>query len=85
VISRLDSSVIVGLADLELYDGFVVAASEMTRDGELLRDRVVAAPPVSKVAGYYWQHISYVVIWFLFAVTTIYLMIYQRRSDKVQQ
>lgn len=78
VISRLDSSVIVGLTDLDLYDGFVVAKSETTRSGDLIRDRVVAAPPVSKVAGYYWQHISYVAIWWLMAAIVLYLPFYRR-------
>jgi len=78
VISRLDSSVIVGLTDLELYDGFIVAKSEKTGAGELIRDRVVAAPPVSKVAGYYWQHISYVAIWWLMAAIVLYLPFYRR-------
>ena len=78
VISRLDSSVIVGLTDLELYDGFVVAKSEKTGAGDLIRDRVVAAPPVSKVAGYYWQHISYVAIWWLMAAIVLYLPFYRR-------
>ena len=78
VISRLDSSVIVSLTDLELYDGFVVAKSEKTNTGELIRDRVVAAPPVSKIAGYYWQHISYVAIWWLMAAIVLYLPFYRR-------
>jgi cytochrome oxidase assembly protein ShyY1 len=78
VISRLDSSVIVGLTDLELYDGFIVAKSEKTRSGDLIRDRVVADPPVSKVAGYYWQHISYVAIWWLMAAIVLYLPFYRR-------
>ena len=78
VISRLDSSVIVGLTDLDLYDGFVVAKSEKTSAGELIRERVVAAPPVSKVAGYYWQHISYVAIWWLMAAIVLYLPFYRR-------
>jgi len=79
VISRLDSSVIVGIADLELYDGFIAAKSEATREGKLLRDRVIAAAPVSKVAGYYWQHISYVAIWWLMAAIVLYLPFYRRR------
>lgn len=79
VISRLDSSVIISQTDLELYDGFVVAKSEITRSGELLRERVIASQPVSKVAGYYWQHISYVVIWWLMAALVLYLPIYRRR------
>ncbi len=78
VISRLDSSVIVGLTNLDLYDGFIVAKSEATRSGELIRDRVVADPPVSKVAGYYWQHISYVAIWWLIAAIVLYLPFYRR-------
>jgi cytochrome oxidase assembly protein ShyY1 len=82
VISRLDSSVIVGLSDLALYDGFIVAKSERTRDAELLRNRVVALPPVSRVAGYYWQHISYVAIWWLMAAIVIYLPFYRRKSEK---
>ena len=80
VISRLDSSVIVGLAELDLYDGFLVAKSEKVRDGELIRDRVIAAAPVSKVAGYYWQHISYVAIWWLMAAIVLYLPFYRRRE-----
>ena len=78
VISRLDSSVIVGQADLQLYDGFIVAQSEDTRDGELQRTRVIAKEPVSKVAGYYWQHISYVAIWWLMAAIVLFLPFYRR-------
>ena len=78
VISRLDSSVIVGLVDLQLYDGFIVAQSETTRDGDLVRTRVVAEAPVSRVAGYYWQHISYVAIWWLMAAIVLYLPFYRR-------
>jgi len=79
VISRLDSSVIVGLVDLQLFDGFIATKSESTRDGELERERVVPPTPVSRIAGYYWQHISYVVIWWLMAAIALYLPFYRRR------
>jgi cytochrome oxidase assembly protein ShyY1 len=79
VISRLDSSVIVGLVDLQLFDGFIAAKSESTRDGQLERERVVPPTPVSRTAGYYWQHISYVVIWWLMAAIVLYLPFYRRR------
>jgi hypothetical protein len=79
VISRLDSSVIVGLVDLELFDGFIAAKSESTREGELLRERVVPPTPVSRIAGYYWQHISYVAIWWLMAAIVLYLPFYRRK------
>ena len=79
VISRLDSSVIVGLVDLQLYDGFIATNSESAREGELIRERVVPPTPVSRIAGYYWQHISYVVIWWLMAAIALYLPFYRRR------
>jgi cytochrome oxidase assembly protein ShyY1 len=79
VISRLDSSVIVSLVDLQLYDGFIAAKSEGTRNGELVRERVVPPAPVSRTAGYYWQHISYVAIWWLMAAIVLYLPFYRRK------
>jgi cytochrome oxidase assembly protein ShyY1 len=79
VISRLDSSVIVGLVDLQLYDGFIAVKSESTANSELLRERVVPPTPVSRIAGYYWQHISYVAIWWLMAAIVLYLPFYRRR------
>ena len=85
VISRLDSSVIISQTDLELFDGFLLAASEEVSDGPILRDRIELAPPESKVGGYYWQHISYVIIWWLMAAIVLYLPFYRRRgeSDKL--
>jgi cytochrome oxidase assembly protein ShyY1 len=82
VISRLDSSVIVGLSDVALYDGFIVAKSEKTREGDLVRTRVEAKAPVSRVAGYYWQHISYVAIWWLMAAIVLYLPFYRRKAGE---
>jgi len=79
IISRLDSSVIVSLVDLQLYDGFIAAKSEGTRNGELVRERVVPPTPVSRTAGYYWQHISYVAIWWLMAAIVLYLPFYRRK------
>ena len=85
VISRLDSSVIVSLTDFDLYDGFLIATQESVADGPIIRDRIELAPPESKVGGYYWQHISYVIIWWLMAAIVLYLPFYRRReeSDKL--
>jgi cytochrome oxidase assembly protein ShyY1 len=85
VISRLDSSVIVSLTDFDLYDGFLLASQESVSDGEIIRDRIELALPESKVGGYYWQHISYVIIWWLMAAIVLYLPFYRRRgeSDKL--
>ena len=85
VISRLDSSVIVALTDFDLYDGFLLATSESVSEDPIIRDRIELAPPESKVGGYYWQHISYVIIWWLMAAIVLYLPFYRRRgeSDKL--
>lgn len=82
VISRLDSSVIISQTDLDLYDGFLLATSEEVSDGPILRDRIELAPPESKVGGYYWQHISYVVIWWLMAVIVLYLPFYGKGRER---
>ena len=82
VISRLDSSVIISQTDLDLYDGFLLATSESVSDGPILRDRIELAPPVSKVGGYYWQHISYVVIWWLMALIVLYLPFYGKGRER---
>ena len=79
VISRLDSSVIVGVTDLDLYDGYVIAVDEKFRDGDISRTRVTPELRTSRISGFYWQHISYVVIWWLMAAVVLYLPIYRRR------
>ena len=79
VISRLDSSVIVGLTDLDLYDGYVIAVDEKYRDGDISRTRVTPELRTARIPGFYWQHISYVVIWWLMAAVVLYLPIYRRR------
>ena len=79
VISRLDSAVVVGLTDLDLYDGYVLARSEASDGQDLLRTRVTEEKVNPKIPGYYWQHISYVVIWWLMAAVVLYLPFYRRR------
>jgi cytochrome oxidase assembly protein ShyY1 len=79
VISRLDSAVVVGLTDLDLYDGYILARSEASDGQALLRSRVTEEKVNPKIPGYYWQHISYVVIWWLMAAVVLYLPFYRRR------
>ena len=78
-ISRLDSSVIVGLTDLDLFDGYVMAKSESNNGVELTRQRLTPEKLSSRIPGFYWQHISYVVIWWLMAAVVLYLPFYRRR------
>ena len=79
VISRLDSAVVTSLTDLDLYDGYVLASKEATRTGSLDRTRVTPEKLTSKIPGFYWQHLSYVVIWGLMAGVVLYLPFYRRR------
>lgn len=79
-IGRVDSSLFVTKTDLPLYAPFIQATSETPESGY----EIVPFKMNSDVPGFYWQHISYVVIWFLFAMTAVYLLFYQRRLDKVQ-
>ena len=79
VISRLDSAVVVGLTDLDLYDGYILARAEASDDQDLQRTRVTEEKVNPKIPGYYWQHISYVVIWWLMAAVVLYLPFYRRR------
>jgi len=79
VISRLDSAVVVGLTDLDLYDGYIQARSESARGVQLERSRITEEKINPKIPGYYWQHISYVVIWWLMAAVVLYLPFYRRR------
>jgi cytochrome oxidase assembly protein ShyY1 len=79
VISRLDSAVVTSLTDLDLYDGYIVASAEATRTGALERTRLTPEKLTSRIPGFYWQHLSYVVIWGLMAAVVLYLPFYRRR------
>ena len=77
-LSRLDSSILVGTTDAQLFDGFILATAESTRSGAVGRTRI--SPPVltAGVPGFYWQHISYVVIWGFMALVVLWLPFYKR-------
>ncbi len=79
VISRLDSAVIVGQSGLDLFDGYILASSESHNGAPLLRVRLSAEKLVSRVPGFYWQHLSYVLIWWLMAGVVLYLPWYHRK------
>ena len=79
IISRLDSAVVVGLTDLDLYDGYILARSEAVQGVDFERSRVTEEKINPKIPGFYWQHLSYVVIWWLMAAVVLYLPFYRRR------
>ena len=79
IISRLDSAVIVGATDLDLFDGYILARTESHDGSELVRTRLSAEKLTSRIPGFYWQHLSYVVIWWLMAAVVLYPPLYRRR------
>ena len=78
-LSRLDPSLLLGMYDLPVFDGYVVAQSERVDGKALTLARVQVDPAKPSVPGYYWQHISYVVIWWLMALVVLFLPLYGRR------
>ena len=81
-LARVDSTLLLtkaGLAGFDLYDGFILANSEIVDGAKIDRTRLEISVDNSKVPGYYWQHISYVFIWWLMAALVLYLPFYRRR------
>lgn len=79
-LSRIDPSALTAVTDFQLYDGFIAASSESYRGGEITRERVEIGIAKSGTPGYYWQHISYVVIWWLMAALVLWAPFYKRRE-----
>jgi hypothetical protein len=69
---------------LELFDGYVVAQIEQNQIGQrIVANRIPAGVLTSKVAGFYWQHLTYVFIWWLMALLSLSAPFYNRLRDKV--
>lgn len=83
-ISRIDSSLLTSTSDFQLYDGFVSTTSESVRDGAINRTRLLLALPKGDIPGYYWQHISYVVIWWFMAALVLWAPFYKRRDETLR-
>jgi hypothetical protein len=83
-LSRIDPSLVVADFPGDYYDGFVVVKQEL-RDGVALDlARVNLEPAAPSVPGYYWQHIAYVVIWWLMALVVLFLPVYGRWREREQ-
>jgi cytochrome oxidase assembly protein ShyY1 len=76
-LSRIDPALLVASYYQKLFDGFVLAQSESINGIELDIKRPELDPAKPSVPGYYWQHISYVVIWWLMALVVLFLPFYQ--------
>jgi cytochrome oxidase assembly protein ShyY1 len=82
-LSRLDSSILVSRTDAQLFEGFILATAEESRYGSADRARITPPELTAGVPGFYWQHISYVVIWWFMAILVLWLPFYKRDENRV--
>ena len=85
-LSRVDSALFASKTNLPLYAPYINAITEDPQSGyeSVPLNMVIAQSNLpGGVPGFYWQHLSYVVIWVLFAITAVYLMLYQRRIERL--
>lgn len=78
ILARLDSALIADKTKLPIFDGFVIVQREAISGIESSLNLISSEPARSTVPGYYWQHISYVVIWWLMAGVVVFLPFYQK-------
>jgi len=77
VLTRIDSALLLSDYGSDFFDGYVVARSE-TPENSL--QKVPSPMPQVKVSGFYWQHISYVIIWWLMALLVLAMPFLRNRS-----
>lgn len=86
-LSRIDPALVVSERTPFLYDGYVVLRSETGSNSEVANFAPIPSPQISqKVSTFYWQHISYVVVWWFMAVLLLIAPLFpQFRAPKVSQ
>jgi surfeit locus 1 family protein len=63
-LSRIDPALVVSKVNPFLYDGYIILISEKIGNNEDSKLDLVPSPQISeRLPGFYWQHISYVVVW----------------------
>jgi len=87
VLARIDSALVVDKTSLDLYDGYLVVAEESAvNNGQktlVSRIRISSPAPKSVIPGFYWQHVSYVFIWWFMGCVVLYLPFYQRKIRRI--
>lgn len=82
-LSRIDPALIVSKEFPFLYDGYIVLKSEKILDGMVTKTALIPSPQISqRVAGFYWQHISYVVIWWFMALLVLVLPLFPQMRQR---
>ena len=82
-LSRIDPALIVSKDFPFLYDGYIVLKSEKILDGTTTKTELIQSPQISqRVAGFYWQHISYVVVWWFMALLVLLLPLFPQMRQR---
>ena len=82
-LGRLDPALVAG-AGYNLFDGYVIALKEVDKSGQpLIGNRVPAQVLTQSISGFYWQHISYVVIWWFMGLLVLAAPFIAKRNEKL--
>jgi len=85
-LGRLDPALIAGTGGYSLFDGYVIATQEVDQRGQIVSGTRIPAPVLQQsISGFYWQHISYVVIWWFMALLVLAAPFISRRSSKLHE
>ncbi|MFM8632496.1 MAG: SURF1 family cytochrome oxidase biogenesis protein [Candidatus Nanopelagicus sp.] len=61
---RIDPALVVSKENPFLYDGYIILRSEVNSRNQASNLTLIPSPQISeRLPGFYWQHISYVVVW----------------------
>jgi hypothetical protein len=82
---RIDPSLVVSKENPFLYDGYIVLQSEKVANNVNNNIAPIPSPQLSQaIPGFYWQHISYVVVWWFMALLLLIAPLFpQFRSPKL--
>ena len=86
-LSRIDPALVVSKENPFLYDGYIILKSEKTGGNQSSDLTLVASEQISnRLPGFYWQHISYVVVWWFIGLLLLVAPAFPQfrvRGDKV--
>jgi surfeit locus 1 family protein len=82
-LSRIDPALVVSKEFPFLYDGYLILRSEKVLDGTVTSTKLIPSPQISqRIAGFYWQHISYVVVWWFMALLVLVLPLFPQMRQR---
>jgi hypothetical protein len=85
-LGRIDPALIAGTGGYSLFDGYVIATQEKDLTGTSIPGHRIPAPVITQsISGFYWQHISYVVIWWFMALLVLAAPFISRRNAKLHE